>query len=138
MPQVLYVVNTPFEDTNDSVRLTNGDPDYKGRVEILHSSFWGTVCGDYWDDLDALVVCRELGYSEGAPIFNVDPGSGPKYLEYVNCVGNELRLIDCPRIGYTSSSSVDQIDENAGVICTGSIDDPLEGNESSRVLKRIS
>ena len=48
--------------TDGRVRLLNGYLPGSGRVEICINNAWGTVCDDGWDDADASVVCRQLGY----------------------------------------------------------------------------
>ena len=57
-----------------SVRLVGLTPK-EGRLEICSNHTWGTVCDNHFDERDASVVCRELGYSpigNDVHIFNTD------------------------------------------------------------------
>ena len=44
------------------MRLIGGTDESNGHVEICRQRTWGVVCSDGWDDRDAEVVCRQLGF----------------------------------------------------------------------------
>ena len=45
------------------MRLADGPATGQGRVEVCVDQHWGTVCDDGWTDIDASVVCKQLGFS---------------------------------------------------------------------------
>ena len=46
-----------------TIRLQGGTQT-QGRIEVCVNGTWGTICSDFWDNADASVVCKQLGYSQ--------------------------------------------------------------------------
>ena len=89
--------------TMSALRLMGGKVAHEGRLEIRYDGQWGTICDDYWTDVEADVACRALGYPKGSvegggsrfDRAHFGPGSGSILLDDVNCVGNETSLLEC-------------------------------------------
>jgi hypothetical protein len=82
------------------VRLARRETPAQGQVEVCLNNTWGTVCRERWDNREAEVVCRQLGFiSEGsrAETFDRFPDpSGPIHLTDLDCNGTESNLFECP------------------------------------------
>ncbi|XP_065715711.1 scavenger receptor cysteine-rich domain-containing protein DMBT1-like isoform X2 [Patagioenas fasciata] len=81
------------------LRLSDGPGRCAGRVELLRNGTWGTVCDDGWGPAEGRVVCRRLGCGtllSVAPGTRYGPGTGPIWLDELNCTGDERDLWECP------------------------------------------
>ncbi|MCB9540417.1 MAG: scavenger receptor cysteine-rich domain-containing protein [Myxococcales bacterium] len=99
-----------------ALRLADGDAPHLGRLEIHLESEWGTVCDEGFDQVDADVACRQLGYP-GAESFHARrwPGTGPILVRLARCSGDEAALADCLR-SPNGSLGCDHADD-IGVVC---------------------
>ena len=107
--------------TGSRLRLVGGSSYHEGRVEVNYNGEWGTVCDHGWDDADAGVVCRQLGFgSSGTAIGSAGfgQGSGSIWLDSVTCTGSESLLLSCGHSGVGISSNCYHY-EDAGVRCDG-------------------
>uniref|UniRef100_A0A4W2DZH5 SRCR domain-containing protein n=1 Tax=Bos indicus x Bos taurus TaxID=30522 RepID=A0A4W2DZH5_BOBOX len=111
--------SAPYCSDNRQLCLVEGAGPCAGRVEILDQGSWGTICDDGWDLDDAHVVCRQLGCGEalnatGSAHFGA--GSGPIWLDDLNCTGKESHVWRCPSRGWGQHNCRHK--QDAGVICS--------------------
>ena len=104
-----------------SLRLVGGSSYNEGRVEVYYNGEWGTVCDDGWDDTDAGVVCRQLGFGSSGTSYSsayFGQGSGSIWLDNVECTGNETTLASCGHLGLKIIRNCSH-NEDAGIRCYG-------------------
>ncbi|XP_078685512.1 uncharacterized protein LOC144918527 [Branchiostoma floridae x Branchiostoma belcheri] len=105
------------------IRLVEGSGPTEGRVEVrpADSSRWGTVCHNGFDLKDAEVVCRMLGYPNAnrlRPNGYFGIGTGPIYLEDLQCDGTESSLFNCSHKGWRVHDCYHG--DDVGVVCDDS------------------
>jgi deleted-in-malignant-brain-tumors protein 1 len=92
-----------------------------GRVEIEYDGKWGTICDRDFDDKDARVICRQLGYVDGVANRTTYTGkaSGPVWLDRMNCTGNETSIEKCASTGRWNVTDTECAghSRDAGVLC---------------------
>lgn len=84
-------------------------------MEVKHNNVWGTVCDDEFGRSDGKVICRMLGFNEASETFNAAPGSGPIWLDDLECTGQESDIFDCHHAGISAHNC--QHSEDVGVQC---------------------
>ncbi|KAL8597993.1 hypothetical protein ACOMHN_011418 [Nucella lapillus] len=87
--------------TKESVRcvavvLQNGDHN-NGIVQVMSEGFYDTICGTNFDDAEADVVCRQLGYERGRtlPSGSYGPFLSRPFTPTLDCQGNETSVYNC-------------------------------------------
>jgi len=101
--------------------LVGGKTEFEGRVEVKCDEEWGTVCDDRWDDNDARVVCRQLGFhgdeydAHALSHARFGQGSGGILLDNVYCTGSEWNIGLCWHNPW-GESSCDHT-QDASVVC---------------------
>jgi hypothetical protein len=97
-----------------AVRLMGGDFDgTSGRVEVNYNGIWGTVCNDKWDDTDASVVCKQLGFSGGVATTygsldedqQFNQAKGTVWLDKLECEIEDVGLCNCSSSGNTHTAT---------------------------------
>ncbi|XP_049330425.1 deleted in malignant brain tumors 1 protein-like isoform X23 [Astyanax mexicanus] len=120
----LYITCSGTSNTvHSSIRLVGSGVDCAGRLEVFHSGSWGTVSDELWDIEDAQVVCRQLqcGVALSAPVpvpARFGSGTGPIWLNEVECEGNEVSLWNC-RYQLCGEDECGHKDD-VGVVCSDS------------------
>jgi hypothetical protein len=70
-----------------------------GYLEVFYMGEWRGVCDDSFDENDALVACRQMGFS-GVESYTTTTGTSRFWLDELACTGTEARLDDCPNGGW--------------------------------------
>ncbi|XP_016313765.1 T-cell differentiation antigen CD6-like isoform X2 [Sinocyclocheilus anshuiensis] len=104
-----------------AVRLFGGRDHCAGRVELLHSGNWGTVCDDDFDINSGHVVCTQLRCGRAIRLDFFGPGTGPIHISQMKCNGSESSLWECSSINTTASNYCGH-KEDAGVVCSESVE----------------
>lgn len=109
-----------FLKGTQKLRLVNGWNRCAGRLEVYYNGIWGTVCDDYFNPINAQIVCRQLACGNATKVVGwayFGQGSGNISLDDVKCTGSEPTIWDCVHAGWFNNNCGHN--EDVGVVCSG-------------------
>ena len=89
-----------------------------GILEVKVGGIWGRICLHNFDDTDASVACRQLGFEGGVAYLHIMKNDRPVLMRDVSCNGSEMSLDDCE--SKKLSPDLDNCNygsNDAGVVC---------------------
>lgn len=71
LPLSLSLYSDPGMCNEGTFRLVGGSIEQEGRVEVCYNGVWGTICDSNWGQIDAYIVCRQMGYNGAVGKLNI-------------------------------------------------------------------
>ncbi|KAF1593740.1 UNVERIFIED_CONTAM: hypothetical protein FQV16_0012362, partial [Eudyptes robustus] len=102
-----------------ALRLVNGN-DCAGRLEVFYNGTWGSICSNRMSQLTAITVCKHLNCGDGGEIatdFKYGRGSGPMWLDHIECAEQHSSLWQCQSDPW-DPQSCDNRAEETHISCT--------------------
>ncbi|MBN3309979.1 DMBT1 protein, partial [Amia calva] len=81
------------------LRLVSAEHHCAGRLDVLYNGTWGSVCSNGMKPFTIASVCQQLQCGDSGSLQDgeqYETGSGPKWLDRVDCQGHESVLWQCP------------------------------------------
>ncbi|KAM9390171.1 antigen WC1.1-like [Phaethornis superciliosus] len=103
-----------------ALRLVNGN-ECAGRLEVFYNGTWGSICSNRMSQLTAITVCKHLNCGDGGEIardFEYGRGSGPMWLDHIECTEQHSSLWQCQSDTW-DPHSCDNRAEETHISCTG-------------------
>ncbi|NXU73950.1 C163A protein, partial [Oreotrochilus melanogaster] len=102
-----------------ALRLVNGN-ECAGRLEVFYNGTWGSICSNRMSQLTARTVCKHLNCGDGGEIardFEYGRGSGPMWLDHIECTEQHSSLWQCQSDTW-DPHSCDNRAEETHISCT--------------------
>ncbi|NWU69892.1 C163A protein, partial [Pterocles burchelli] len=102
-----------------ALRLVNGN-DCAGRLEVFYNGTWGSICSNRMSQLTATTVCKHLNCGDGGEIardFKYGRGSGPTWLDHIECTEQHSSLWQCQSDPWDPQSCENRAEETH-ISCT--------------------
>ena len=88
-------------------------------MEVYYNGEWGAVCSYGWDQQDANIVCRQLGFESAILVDFGQRTAADISLESFMCSSNDTVLASCGHYGVGIKVNCRSQYKVAGVKCQG-------------------